>query len=354
MVLLTYSINMNYRCILETLKFSSPKDVARQYLSVSTVWQQASTSSELWWEFCQARRLEADYLSAFSTPYEAFKSLKSTNFLVYFSEIYEQLCWYDCVRRKCANAITFLRTDVVQENSQCVLLGDMSLVVCGGGPAPNSKVYRVSPTGHVQSLPRLITPRLFFGLVHFKAKLYVFGGQSTKAELSSSESLVPTAVRWFPAGTMISSRSLFNPCGCGNRVYLCGGNTDQCEVFDYQEKAFFPLSFTLSEGGPACAFMENEQLIVLQTSFASRLDVRHMSEIVTTSKCISPAYLAMRPVVVGTQYFVLEDCTTQVKIYNVASHTYCMSCARREVIEVTTTIDAEFNVVRKVVPVVFK
>ena len=250
--------------------------------------------------------MDAAYFAGFPTPLEAYKSLKSAHFLL-CAEDEIILAWYDCINKKYEQALEIpLGTIVV--NSQCVLMGDLSVIVVGGGRTGSGKVVKIGRNGKITGLPSLVNARTQFGLIRVQTRIFVFGGEHKRSELSSSEalnlSLTPLR-KWVSQGSMISSRVDFTPAIYTNRIYLCGGNTTNCEVYDLSTRSFEPLDLAVPTTRAVCSLVSDENLILITPEITLFFDIYTLAkkaEIPHRSVCVS---YAIRPVLERNSLFAL-------------------------------------------------
>jgi len=305
---------MEYRATLEVLKFATPEEVALQCSHSSRLWAKAVQSSELWWTYCQDRYVNAAYFAGFPTPLEAYKSLKSAHFILTVEEE-GVVAWYDCINKKRERTLEIpLGTIVV--NSQCVLMDDLSVIVVGGGRTGSGKVVKIGRNGEITGLPSLVNARAQFGLIRVQTRIFVFGGEHNQCELSSSEalnlSLTPLR-RWVSQGSMISSRADFTPAIHRNRIYLCGGNTTNCEVYDLSTRSFEALSRTLLHFPCAvCALIVSEDLILLTPKMYYFYDIETLARRDKLRPYSAYVSYAMRPVLKHNSLFTLPSFSCNV------------------------------------------
>ena len=299
---------MDYRVALEVLKFSNPEEAARHCSCVARTWSKATCSPELWWTYCHDRHIEETYFTGFDNALDAYKSLKATHFMLSI-QAKDTLAWYDCSNRK-FERILKIQCGILISTVQFTLMGDLSVIAVGGGNSGSNKVYKIYRNGHISALPGMISARMKFGLVQVQGRLYVFGGEHNSNELSSSEAfntnLVPLR-KWFPQGSMLSSRSNFTPAVYHSRIYLCGGGTQLCEVYDLSTRCFEPLSITLPFKSSVCAVAYSDNLVLLTPSVSHIYDIDTIEKKVALDHySISTSY-SLRPVIQQNTMFYLTQ-----------------------------------------------
>ena len=188
---------------------------------------------------------------------------------------------------------------VVLGNTQCVLMGDLSLIALGGGKYGSTKVCQVCRDGRVVFLPSMTTAKVKFGVVQVKGRLFIFGGEHGANELSASEALnlsLSPLRKWVSQGSMLSSRADFTPAAYRNCIYLCGGGTPQCEVYDLITRSFQPIDIELPLRAAACALCYGDELILLtpEVNFCYNIDTMKVKWAIPHPHC-RVSYI-MRPV----------------------------------------------------------
>jgi len=110
--------------------------------------------------------------------------------------------------------------------------------------------------GTVVQLCELNEARIRPGVICFQRHCYVFGGmdgagielkRSAERLALSSEMEEFATTQWESLTSMISPRASFLPCVYNDKIYLCGGFTFYCEVYDPVKQTYTVLPFTLRE-----------------------------------------------------------------------------------------------------------
>ena len=86
---------------------------------------------------------------------------------------------------------------------------------------------------------------------------------------------------------MIEKHSWFTSAVLVPFIYLCGGNTSHCEVFDPAMETCVDMRISLPHSLEACAFAYKQGLIVLQRGWISRIHEGNV-ESQTTPFSVSP------------------------------------------------------------------
>ena len=345
---------MNYRSTLEVLKFAVPEEVAFHFHCVSSLWVKSVRSAELWWSFCQDLHIDDEYFAAFETPLEAYKSLKAAHFVVGVMWG-NRLWWYDCQVRRFEKTMN-VPVGVMVQNAQIVLLGDLSIVVVGGGKSGSTKAQRISRDGRIHPLPSISTSRKHFGLTNDTTRLYIFGGEHGATELSSSESLnlsnKSSLKKWISQGSMLSSRSHFSPAVYRNRVFLCGGGTTSCEFFDLQSRIFQAIDVVLHTKGPVSAVIFGEELILLTPDRNYGFNASNLTMKWSISHGFYEVCTALRPVIAHRSLYNVLNLNT-IQIFAYPGQEEVREIVPEMCVGVKYTYDAKFNIVKVREPVAY-
>ena len=140
---------------------------------------------------------------------------------------------------------------ICQSSSRWLILTDSSVFCCGGVETFSSTIlfwsstYLLGSNGNVKSLPLMISPRAFHGVIEWRNKVLVFGGRGQKRKVLSPIKEQPDymlltesevcqlggVVGWQARKPAQYGRCSFNPCLLGEVVYLCGYGTTAMEIF---------------------------------------------------------------------------------------------------------------------------
>lgn len=263
---------MQYREVLEVCKWLGAEDVLR-HIWTSHMWAKAADSEELW-ELLAARfqlNQGEHPKTGFRRLTQAFKSLvivRPTEVRIF------------SVRQKRWTESNRLSQRLqVDDFTSTILLPDASILCCGGSlGAPWRSAYRVLIGGLAQPLSSLLIPRSGHGLAVCERMVCAFGGcgggSSEALEWAPLNSLALRSWRRLP--NMLTARSYFTPCVVRRMIYLCGGFTDCCEVFDSERESYRVLAVWLPESSEVCAVLEQHELLLLSPRFTSRLNLRSL------------------------------------------------------------------------------
>jgi len=337
---------MNYRAVLEILKLGVPEEVALQFCLTSALWLRAARSGELWWTYCQDRNIGEEYFSSFASPLEAYKSLKAAHFTVSI-QYNETLLWYDCENRRFEKKLD-VPMGLILEEVRMVLMGDLSVVLLGGGAGGSAKVTKIYRNGHTAALPRMTTPRERLGAIEVSGRIYVFGGEHKQTELSSSEALnlnLTPLRKWVSQGSMLSSRADFIPTVYRNRIYLCGGRTSSCEIYDLSTRSFEPLSLISPLNTAVCALIVGQELLLLTQHTIYGYNVNTFEKNREESHDAYQIPHLMRPVIRHKSYYCATNrAAVQVSLFPDMSCTRDLNWIVYKVVKYT--YDSEFNIIR--------
>jgi len=188
---------------------------------------------------------------------------------------------FDCEQQAWRGRVSLARTLRCDETSSCVVLRSGRLMVTGGSLFVDlffgegkrnyfADAYDISPaSGSVHKLHHMTYKRSCHGSIQYFNWIYVFGGFNGSS-LQSSEKYSLTTKHWSQLSDMLSPRHSFSPALHQHRLYLCGGDTLDCEVFDPADDSFAPLGLRLTEASQARALVLDEELLVLGSGSLSR------------------------------------------------------------------------------------
>lgn len=263
---------MQYREVLEVCKWLSAVDVLRISWT-SVVWAKAADSEELW-------TLLADHfeLKKGEPAKLGFRRLtQAMNSLVVMRPTEMRIF---SVKQQTWVGSSKLREQVqVDDFTSTVFLPDASLLCCGGSlGTPWRSAYRVEREGSVQALSSLVIPRSGHGLAVCGKWVFAFGGcGGASSEALEWEPLDSIPHRnWKRLSNMLAVHSYFSPCVLRQLVYLCGGFTDICEVFDSKQQVYRVLAAWLPESSEVCAVLHDNELLILTPRFSSRLNIKSL------------------------------------------------------------------------------
>ena len=149
-------------------------------------------------------------------------------------------------------------------------------------------------------------------MVQYKKDIYVFGGLTEKAYLSSSECYSLSLSHWSPLPNMLSPRDGFNPCIHSGLIYIVGGSTSTAAETYHPEKQYYtPLELHLPKADCSIALILNEELYVMQRSAVYRWSLQKKNgELREERMKGSATWSNVTPRVVGDCVYIL-NCWTQ-------------------------------------------
>lgn len=181
---------------------------------------------------------------------------------------------FDCSSQTWGARVSLSRSVRVDDTSRCAFLRNGKLFVTGGSMYVDlfygegkrnhfADTYDIDVnTGAARKLNNMANKRSNHALQPYFNFMYVFGG-SSDSQLQACEKYSLSAALWLPLPDMRTARHSFSPALYNHLIYLCGGDTMDCEVFDPVAESFSPLNAQLPEAGPARALIVEEQLLVL-------------------------------------------------------------------------------------------
>ena len=261
-----------YREVLEVCKWLSAVDVLR-HTWTSVVWAKAADSEELWQLLASHFQLKPD-----EHPKTGFRRLaQALNSLAIVRP--NEVRVFSVRQKRWTESSRLSQHLQVDDFTSTVILPDASLLCCGGSlGSPWRSAYRVFAGGLAQPINSLLMPRSGHGLAVCEQTVYAFGGcGGGSSEALKWAPLDSLALRnWRRLPNMLTARSYFTPCVLRRIIYLCGGFTDCCEVFDSERESYRVLAVWLPESSEVCAVLTQHELLLLTPRFTSRLNIRSL------------------------------------------------------------------------------
>ena len=133
-------------------------------------------------------------------------------------------------------------------------------------------------TGQVHFPPQVQQPRVLFGLIHRKGRVYIMGGSTQTAYLPVCESI--SIVMQPPHEAMSSllyARDCFTPVVYKKDIYVVGGRGNAklpSERYSFLEQRFSPLDFSLSALEPTLCVVLGDVLVAGQGSLVVRYELK--------------------------------------------------------------------------------
>jgi len=201
---------------------------------------------------------------------------------------------------------------MIDATSAWLILDEEKLFCCGRHHPASSAAYVLQGSGAVTELESMRSARSQHGMVQYKKDIYVFGGLTEKAYLSSSECYSLSLSHWFPLPNMLSPRDGFNPCIHSGLIYIVGGSTSTAAETYHPEKQYYtPLELHLPKADCSIALILNEELYVMQRSAVYRWSLQKKNgELREERMKGSATWSNVTPRVVGDCVYIL-NCWTQ-------------------------------------------
>ena len=246
---------LTYRSLLETLKWSDPGTVL-QTAVVSQLWRRVCDSKELWFSLLDYASFRTEEIDSVLSPKETYRSINDLRRQKRCLIVDEsKVAVYSCFLRK---TLQVWNRAVFPGNYFCaaVLLSHHKVLFCGGN-TENCSIFDMN-SGVVQSTAPMQRQRTYHGALLLDQVVYVFGAEETTSDRTAERFDLLT---WTPLPDMISGRSAFNPCQKSHLIYLCGGNTPLCEVFDTDRCAYTALPHSLEVSNWTVSFFYKDELV---------------------------------------------------------------------------------------------
>jgi len=201
---------------------------------------------------------------------------------------------------------------MIDATSAWLILDEEKLFCCGRHHPASSAAYVLQGSGAVTELESMRSARSQHGMVQYKKDIYVFGGLTEKAYLSSSECYSLSLSHWSPLPNMLSPRDGFNPCIHSGLIYIVGGSTSTAAETYHPEKQYYtPLELHLPKADCSIALILNEELYVMQRSAVYRWSLQKKNgELREERMKGSATWSNVTPRVVGDCVYIL-NCWTQ-------------------------------------------
>ena len=281
------------RALLEVLKWVEAWDLLQATAVVSGLWSELSACEELWYSLSEDAGLEVD-----SSPKATYRENICTALPV-ISQSKLQL--FLLFTKKLRPLITFPDPLYDDYCMAAVLLPGRNLLVCGGR-CNSASLF--SLTGTQTELRNMRKTRAFHSALYCGNSVYVFAGavdDSRSAEKLQFQSLATIAsTAWQELQPMCSHRSACSPCLYAQKVYLCGGNSKSCEMFNLSSESFYLLPITLPEMKYGCvAFMIKGELVILSENYITRYRVGEVPNVFRSPTHNSCIWTSMQQRLVG-------------------------------------------------------
>lgn len=244
-----------YRRVLEVLKWTEVQTVLKAAAQVSQLWFSAASSEELWICECEAEDLSLESLDeplpSAKSCYRLLKPCKSS--LIVLCEN-DSLQVFNCQKQTFGCSVAFPRTKFT-DTTAAVFLSTQSLFWCGEGL---SAVLSLT-TGALTKLSDMIVKRKSHSAIAVNRSIYAFGGDGD----ITAERYSLHLAEWSKLPDMHAARSWFTACAQDKLIYLCGGFTTNCEVFDTTTVTYSPLPHSLECSNWTVSFIYKDELITV-------------------------------------------------------------------------------------------
>ena len=210
---------------------------------------------------------------------------------------------FNCLCRKVSRTIN-IPQHTFPINSAVIVLSHKEAFVCGGGTCLEDSTKSVNLlTGEVTVLAPMTTRRTSHSAVFAHNAVYAFGGMNSR----TAEKYPMVHKAWQQIGDMHSERSSFNASCWGNSVYLCGGHTRECELFDLDSEQFSVLALRLNQSNWTVSFFYQRELVVISGSEIyflkqGQVEVKHCA--MKLIPYLSHSFSNMTPVVHREKVFI--------------------------------------------------
>jgi hypothetical protein len=133
-------------------------------------------------------------------------------------------------------------------------------------------------TGEVRASPQMQQPRVLFGVMSRKGRVYLLGGSTQTAFLALCESIstiVQPAHETMPG--LLYARDCFTPTVYRKDIYVVGGRGSgklPTERYSFIQQRFYPLDFTMPALEPTLCVVMGDALVAAQGSLVVRYDMK--------------------------------------------------------------------------------
>lgn len=303
----------SYRPILEVAKWLAPQEALLSGPLVSSIWLKAFDSSELWDLYLDCAQLS-------STAYQPSKDAYRAGHHVLGLISPTTLFLFDPHQRSWRQVELSTKIESIRTASWA--LTSVGAFICTGGCVgagfdnEPGQVLRsaccIYQSGIVTALPSMVNGRKRHGTIALKGHCYVFGGNNGHRGVTVTEKLrLEEGENWGKMADMGSPRYSFNPCEYNGMVYLAGGVTSNCELFNPSTDTFTPIQPILKVEYSSAIVLNGDLAVLTPSRVYSEKEEWQWKE-----KARSAAYGNMNPVVRHGICFIaeayLEFCVVEV------------------------------------------
>ena len=263
----------NTRAVLEVFKWLDPASILQS--AISRLWSKLRLSPEVWNCLLDLHFSPLDLEEASSQPHLAYQELRLRRHAATVALLWRDHCLrtYNCVSRTFESTILL---DCLDEYAASgALLSPSKLFLCKGLKNDPSAVLIDLKTAHKTLFPHMQIARTEAGVVFLLYSIYVFGGFNG-VSLSSAERFDLNTQNWTVLPDMLSPRSSFSVCFRGKKVYLCGGNTVNCEVFDTFAEKYTAIPIQLYAPDSTVSVLYQNDLFIVDSDSIYRYKNEHL------------------------------------------------------------------------------
>lgn len=251
----------SYRTIIEVLRFAAAKEVLKAASEVSSLWNKAANSSELWWDLCDLYAItpSQDLASGKETFKEGSWEVPVTELPLVRPNSIVRYSIPD-LTETIVQLSTFVIAD--QFTAYCYLSREQ-LMICGGGGEYMRNAYAIDlRTGLVTELASMKQGRRSHAAYKYRNFVYVFGGYKGR-NLDSIEKYRIKENDWeLLPNYLACAMEAFVPARYKQDIYLVGSRL--IEVFNLLSETCRPFALSLPETWYYClTFITKEGEMVI-------------------------------------------------------------------------------------------
>jgi hypothetical protein len=187
---------------------------------------------------------------------------------------------FDCITEIWSPKIQYLSLypSLGTHHQSCIFLPNGNLFACGGYNPFADDTFEINiTTGAVRPLAPMPWKLCGNCLVVYFNWIYSFGGYiGGYAHYSAKYSI--SANKWGSLkNNVLAPRHCTNPCLYKHSIYLMGGCTTQCELFNPATETFTPLSITLPAATHTRVYIFGNDIVAIQPSKIVKISLNSMS-----------------------------------------------------------------------------
>ena len=249
----------NQRNLIEVLKFCEPKELLTGCALVCRHWNALSGSDEVWFQAIEDSHTPIDSVETTAKDYyrvncrQAFPIVTAKKLFLYSLGSGETKEYR-------------LPTEIEINHTSAWAILPGNYVLCAGSEQ-SAKAYLLQPPQYsVKSLPDMTQVRGWFAMLHYRGKVYVFGGfYSPWLFTKRCERYELGTEQWKPLPDMSKVRSSFNACRWKETIFVAGGwQNPEIEYIDLQKDIFHTLSLRMNPTSRTLCWVVGDQLMIVQ------------------------------------------------------------------------------------------